>query len=132
VEVRKSAITIFMTYALRLKNFLLIILLQISCFTASVFLRLLMTCRKANRFRYLVGLLIWGVHQSQFLWSQYRQQVNTEEVVQPSIHLTNRSNHSPTHPPITLRISNIRSANDPLCLRPRDECDSLFFNYLNN
>ena len=98
VEVRKSVIKNFMIYALLFKYFLLIIL-QISCFTASVFFRFLIKFRTANRFRHLVRLLLWGNDQSQFLWSQYRQQDNTERGAQPSIHLDNRSNHPPIHTP---------------------------------
>lgn len=96
---KKSVITTFMTYALRFNYFLLLLLLilQISCFTASVFFRLLITSRTANRFRHLVGLLLWGIDQSQFLWPQYRQQDNKERGAQPSIHLANRSNHPPIH-----------------------------------
>ena len=77
MEVRKSVITNFMAYVLRFKYFLLIIL-QISRFTASVFFRLLITFRTANRFKHLVGLLLWRIDQSQLLRSQYRQQDNME------------------------------------------------------
>jgi hypothetical protein len=112
-------------------QYFILIILQILCFTASVFSRFLNYIPGSKSFQTFGRIIVMGHQRIAYPMVSVqiaRQYGKWRKTIYPTV----QTIHPRTHPS-TLRISTIRSAYDSLCLRLRDLWDSLFFrNYFNN
>lgn len=106
-------------------KYFLLIILQILCFTASVSFRPLNYIPDSKSFQTFGRIIVMG-HRRIAIPMVSVQTARQYGKWRKTIYPTVQTIHPRAHPS-TLRISTIRSTNDPLCLRLRDVWDSLFF-----